>query len=292
MRDKISQFVAKFKNGNEYSRVNVAFVALMPEGKSGDNADWKLIDSNNDGLSDKLLISGTGDMYDYDHIDTNKLAVNVYLTVPEGSKITSAGLVASPSTEYNPVNGELTWNNAAFRKASAGAVGKSVPVNYTWTKTSVKPGDVWYVRAHIAYTDANNQSHEIYGNLITITAGCDYDYIEKGTAAIRSATYDASAKKASFNVYLTVPDNAVIVKAGLVAASGANFDPEKAVLTSANADYVKTSAGAAGKCVPVNYTWNKTNVNAGDVWYVRAYLVYTINDEEHTVYGTLTTLTA
>lgn len=48
------------------SRVNVAFVALMPEGKCGDNADWKLIDSNNDGLTDKLLISGTGDMYDYD----------------------------------------------------------------------------------------------------------------------------------------------------------------------------------------------------------------------------------
>ena len=42
----------------------------------------------------------------------------------------------------------------------------------------------------------------------------------------------------------------------------------------------------------ITYTWTRSSVNTGDVWYVRAWLVYNLNGTEHTVYGTLTTLQA
>ena len=151
---------------------------------------------------------------------------------------------------------------------------------------------MWYIRAHIQYYDSDNNLKDIYGTLITVNAGTDYDYAERSTVVIRTMTYNSDTKKASFNAYLTVPENSVIVKAGLVAVSGKNFDPSTTILTAENADYVKSLASAAGKCVPVNYTWTKSNVNPGDVWYARAYLVYTLNGVEHTVYGNLVTLTA
>ena len=226
------------------------------------------------------------------NIDTRKLTVNAYLTVPDGSRIVSAGLVASSSVNYDPASGDLTADNAQYNKSLASAVGKCVPVNYTWTKSSVNPGDVWYIRAHIQYYDSDNNLKDIYGTLITVNAGTDYDYAERSTVVIRTMTYNSDTKKASFNAYLTVPENSVIVKAGLVAVSGKNFDPSTTILTAENADYVKSLASAAGKCVPVNYTWTKSNVNPGDVWYARAYLVYTLNGVEHTVYGNLVTLTA
>ena len=226
------------------------------------------------------------------NIDTRKLTVNAYLTVPDGSRIVSAGLVASSSVNYDPASGDLTADNAQYNKSLASAVGKCVPVNYTWTKSSVNPGDVWYIRAHIQYYDSDNNLQDIYGTLITVNAGTDYDYAERSTVVIRTMTYNSDTKKASFNAYLTVPENSVIVKAGLVAVSGKNFDPSTTILTAENADYVKSLASAAGKCVPVNYTWTKSNVNPGDVWYARAYLVYTLNGVEHTVYGNLVTLTA
>ena len=221
-----------------------------------------------------------------------KLTFNAYLTVPDNCKIVSAGLVSASDKNFDPANGELTAENADYSKSLAAAVGKSVPVSYTWNKSNVNLNDVWYVRAHIVYTDSEGNMHDIYGNLITVTAGCDYDSSEKGTALIRSAVYNASEKKATFNSYLTVPEEGVIVKAGLVAASSNNFDKNKEVLTSENADYTKSLASAAGKSVPVSYTWNKSNVYPGDIWYARAYLVYTIDGIEHTVYGSLTEIKA
>lgn len=33
----------------------------------------------------------------------------------------------------------------------------------------------------------------------------------------------------------------------------------------------------------ITYTWTRSSVNTGDVWYVRAWLVYNLNGTEHTV---------
>ena len=216
-----------------------------------------------------------------------------YLTVPDGAKVTAAGLVAaSGAGGYDPSE-ELTAANADYVKSSSAAVGKGAPVGYTWSKTAVGPGDVWYLRARVAYVDAAGEAREVYGERVRVAAGEDYDASERGTAAIRSAGYDAGAGKATFVSYLTVPDGGTIVRAGLVAASGAGFDPGASVLTAANADYVKSSAAAVGRSAPVSYTWTKTKVGAGDTWYARAYLVYTdASGREHAVYGGLVTVRA
>ena len=221
--------------------------------------------------------------------DTKKLSFNAYLTVPDGAKITAAGLVAaSGSGAYNP-DDPLTEANAEYTKALAAAKGKCAPVDYTWNKTKVNPGDVWYVRARISYKDVVGVEHEVYGERLRVAAGTDYDASEKGTATIRRVSYNEGTKKLSFNAYLTVPDNTTIVKAGLVAI-GSGFDPNTQVLTASNAAYVKSLKDAEGKCAPVDYTWNKTKVEKGDTWYARAYLVYTDSaGKQHTVYGELTT---
>ena len=81
------------------------------------------------------------------------------------------------------------------------------------------------------------------------------------------------------------------MKAGLVARS-TDFDPYTEELTADNAAYVKSSTTAVGKTGNVSYTWTKTKVNPGDTWYVRGYLVYTLNGAEYTVYGDLVSYTA
>lgn len=224
---------------------------------------------------------------------TKKLVTNVYLTVPDGAKIVKAGLLAaSPTisgTKYTDTNAELTSDNADYVKSSTAAVGKSAPVSYTWTKSSVNPQDVWYLRAYITYT-LNNETRTVYGDRVTVRAGEDYNSSEKGTATIKTKTYNPDTKKAQFNAYLTVPKGGVIAKAGLVASSTIN--PTAEVLTAENAQYVKSSTLAVGKGAPVSYTWTKSSVSPGDTWYVRAYLVYTLDGTEHTVYGKLETLNA
>ena len=151
---------------------------------------------------------------------------------------------------------------------------------------------ILYAQAYVTYKDINNADQTIESAVMEIRSGQDYDLSEKGTATIRSATYNSETMKATFNAYLTVPDNAVIVKAGLVASPSTAFDPNNDVLTSENALFVKSLSSAEGKCAPVNYTWNKSNVNQGDVWYARAYLIYTLDGFEHTVYGSLVTFIA
>ena len=227
------------------------------------------------------------------NVDTKKLVINAYLTVPDGAIIVKSGLIAASPTisaKYTPGD-VLTENNADYVKSLATAEGKSGNVSYTWTKSTVQPGAVWYARAYLRYTVSGTEN-VVYGDLLTISAGEDYDNSEKGTAAIVSRSYNGDTKKVSFNAYLSTPENAVIVKAGLVAASGVSFDPTTTVLTAANADFVKSLAAAEGKSGNVSYTWTKTKVNAGDIWYVRAYLVYTLDGVEHTVYGALVPYTA
>ena len=114
-----------------------------------------------------------------------------------------------------------------------------------------------------------------------------------GTAGISSVTYNEDTSKLVTVVYLTVPENAIIRAAGLVAASnneGSKYDPAQE-LTTGNADYVKVYASVVGKNTPVNYTWTKSNVNKpGETWYLRAYVIYADgNGVEHTVYGDLYT---
>ena len=225
--------------------------------------------------------------------DTKKLSFVAYLTVPDGASITAAGLVAASGTSTKYTAGtELTSANADYTKASAKAVGTAGPVTYTWTKGSVAIGDTWYVRPYVSYT-YNGETETVYGDLVTVQAGGDYDSNEKAMATIRSANYNTSTKKASFVAYLTVPDGGTIVKAGLVAAPGTSFNASTTILTWDTSTYQKVSAKATGTAGPVTYTWTKSSVSAGDVWYIRPYVIYTdTGGTQHTLYGALVTFTA
>ena len=220
-----------------------------------------------------------------------KLSFVAYLTVPQGAKIAASGLVAaSGAGSYDPA-AELTADNADYVKNSAKAVGTGGPVTYTWTKTGVNIGDVWYARPYVRYT-YHGETCTVYGDRVKVTAGCDYDFSERATATIRSASYNSSTKKAVFVASLTVPEGGVISKSGLVAAPG-SFDAANTLLTWDTAAYKKNSNKAIGTGGPVSYTWTKTAVEPGDVWYVRPYVMYTdAAGKEHTVYGELLTYTA
>ena len=124
-------------------------------------------------------------------------------------------------------------------------------------------------------------------NCTLIAVYGEEEVVPVGTAIIKSKEYDPSTQKAKFNAYLTVPDGATVVKAGLVASSTVSDG-----LSADNAQFVKSLAAAEGKCAPVSYTWTKTKVESGQTWYVKAYLVYTYKGTTYTVYGDLETLTA
>ncbi|MCR5165733.1 MAG: hypothetical protein K6C13_00720 [Oscillospiraceae bacterium] len=123
---------------------------------------------------------------------------------------------------------------------------------------------------------------------MTIKAVYSTEEVEAlGTAAITSKSYNSSTNKATFVAYLTVPEGAVISRAGLIAT---NAGPG---LTMENAQYVKVSAPATGTSVPATYTWTKTKVNSGDTWYVRAYVIYTYKyGTEHLIMSDVVSYTA
>ena len=227
--------------------------------------------------------------------DTKKLVFVARLEVPTGAVIKQSGLVSSPAASYDPEGGvELSLDNAVYKKNSSKSVGTGGPVNYTWTKSSVELNDVWYARPYVIYT-YDDENVTIYGEMVTVRAGYDYDRSEKATAVIKSSSYDASTGKAKFVAYITVPDGGKIVKAGVVASPAQGegaYDPSAGLLTLDNAMYKKVSAKAVGTGEPLNYTWTKSSVAAGDKWYIRAYVIYTIDGVERSVYGDLVTYTA
>ena len=227
------------------------------------------------------------------NLGTQKLVFVSYLTVPDHAVISAAGLVAASGNSANYVAGtELTSSNADYVKASSVAVGASEPITYTWSKTKVAIGDIWYARPYVTYS-LNGNAETLYGQMVTIHAGTDYDLSEKATATIQSSSYNASTKKAAFVAYLTVPDGCTIVKAGVVAAPETTFDATTTLLTWDTATFQKVSTAAVGASEPVVYTWSKTKVEVGDVWYVRPYVIYNdANGSEHIVYGELLTFTA
>ncbi|MEE3402995.1 MAG: InlB B-repeat-containing protein, partial [Acutalibacteraceae bacterium] len=107
----------------------------------------------------------------------------------------------------------------------------------------------------------------------------------KGVAFIEKVTVNAADQKISFVAVCNVPQEYKMVKGGLVAtndaAIGADVSAEEGKYT-----FLKISTKTTENTKNLKYTWTKSNVNAGDTWYVKAYLVYTnTNNEEITVYS-------
>ena len=220
-------------------------------------------------------------------ISTKRLSMVCYLTVPDGCIMVKAGVIAASGTssKYNAQD-ELTMDNADYVKTGSNLSGLR-SLTYTWIKSNVSVGDTWYARAYVTYTDSQNNTVTVYGDRIILNAGTDYDYTEKASAKINSVSWDASTKRATFVSYITVPDGAVMEKAGIVAANSSAYNPETAILTTENATYVKSGTNLSS-LQTLTYTWIKSNVSSGDIWYARAYVIYTDESgNSHTVYGNI-----
>ena len=108
---------------------------------------------------------------DYDNLNKREIFV-AYMSAPDGATITSAGLYAAPGTEYDPAAGELTAANAKFIK-NVNITDASKPCSYTWYKSAVEEGDVWYIRVFVTY-ELDGETTTILGTTTAITAGTNY----------------------------------------------------------------------------------------------------------------------
>ena len=94
------------------------------------------------------------------------------MSAPDGATITSAGLYAASGAVYDPATGELNASNAQYTKnVKLGDATK--PCSYTWYKSSVDEGDVWYVRAFVNY-ELDGETYSVLGETVAVTAGENY----------------------------------------------------------------------------------------------------------------------
>ena len=107
----------------------------------------------------------------------------------------------------------------------------------------------------------------------------------KGTTSIVGSNrieIDKEKGKLSFVSMSTVPEGCKINKAGIIATNKSEV-ANSGEFTDKSAMFVR---GMSSDKKAVRYTWTKGNVKSGEIWYVRAYLVYTdSNGNVHTVYG-------
>lgn len=106
-----------------------------------------------------------------------------------------------------------------------------------------------------------------------------------GTAYIESVTVH-DENKISFVSIVSVPDDATILRAGIVACKQSDLTAEHPELTIDYARFKRYNDTTCKDYKAFKYTWTKGNVNANDIWCVRAYLLYSDKDgEQYTIYG-------
>ena len=106
---------------------------------------------------------------------------------------------------------------------------------------------------------------------------------KSGTAYIESVT-NPMPNKLSFVAILSVPDDMRILRAGVVANTEETLNNEE--LTIDNTRFQSYNSTTCKKYTSFKYTFTKGNVQANEVWCVRAYLMYTdVQGGVYTVYG-------
>ena len=108
-----------------------------------------------------------------------------------------------------------------------------------------------------------------------------------GTAYIESVTVH-DTNKISFVSIVSVPEDATMLRAGIVACKESDLVNGH---TEPTIDYARFKRYNDTNCVgstTFKYTWTKGSVNSGDIWCVRAYLLYKdANGQEKTVYSNM-----
>ena len=98
---------------------------------------------------------------------TNKMSVISVLTVPSDCVIISGGLLATNNEMIGASADSFTYENATYKKVENVEDLNYQVLQYTWTKSNVMFGDIWFLRAYVTYKDANGNIYEVYGDVVT-----------------------------------------------------------------------------------------------------------------------------
>lgn len=104
---------------------------------------------------------------------------------------------------------------------------------------------------------------------------------------VQSIEPDNTNNKIIFVVRAYRSKNDRMVRTGLVAtndpAIGVNINVNSTVITSGCKVFVKELAGVTPTTDNAKYTWTKTKVTDGEIWYVRSYVEYINSDNEQLI---------
>lgn len=107
------------------------------------------------------------------------------------------------------------------------------------------------------------------------------------TTYVQSIEPDKTNNKIRFVVRAYLSKNDRMVRTGLVAtndpAIGVNINVNSTVITSGCKVFVKELAGVTPTTTITEYTWTKTKVTDGEIWYVRSYVEYINSDNEQLI---------
>ncbi len=107
------------------------------------------------------------------------------------------------------------------------------------------------------------------------------------TTYVQSIEPDNTNNKIIFVVRAYRSNNDRMVRAGLVTtndpAIGVNINVNSTVITSGCKVFVKEVAGVTPTTDNIKYTWTKTKVTDGEIWYVRSYVEYINSDNEQLI---------
>ena len=102
----------------------------------------------------------------YDDVN-NKMGVTATIDVPDDCIIVSGGLLATNDLTVGSSPDNFTYENALYKKVVNKESSKLTHYEYNWTKSKVSYGDIWFLRAYVTYKDANGNTYEVYGDVVT-----------------------------------------------------------------------------------------------------------------------------
>ena len=99
--------------------------------------------------------------------ENNLMNVTATIDVPDDCIIVSGGLLATNDLTVGSSTNSFTYENAQYKKVLNKESSNLIHYEYTWTKSKVSYGDIWFLRAYVTYKDANGNIYEVYGDVVT-----------------------------------------------------------------------------------------------------------------------------
>ncbi len=170
-------------------------------------------------------------------------------------------------TEYTvTVNGvaderKYKYNEKATVTADAKKEGQ---VFVKWTRDDK---DVSYDLSYSFFVNADTALEAVYGT-----------EREEGVVLVMAQPTVVATNKIAFYAERNVPAEYKVIESGILLSQEADFDLKSDGIIRRAATYTSNNA---------QFTLRKANVNVGDTWYGRAYLIYSDGVETYTVYSNI-----